>query len=819
MAPLNRLLFQAFCFFIICAPNFLYGQTQLANLDSFNSTLYDKFGNGNGINRVYKVLELANGQILIGGTFYEVNGFPITGIARLNADGSFDPTFHSGMSEEHEVRALAELPSGKILVGGSFNSYDGVNYKNFVVLNPNGTRDATYTGTGNTGGNSSINDIQLAPGNKVIIAGYFTSFNGVLRNGLARLNSSFQVDASFGTTYSGNSGGDFESVLVFPDGGILVAGDFINYWGNGASGLIKLTAAGITDPNFNLYTPAGFNARVNKVKFTADGKILMCGRFNSYGGHTTECIVRLNANGSVDNSFQNSILMYGDSFIDCIDFNGNVIVIGAMNAYLNTNGTLLSGVPEILADNEITMIDKISDGSFIIGGIFSRIMNKRSGGIVKFSDINVIDNHFFVPPASHDAFGLYGNGRVENIMKYSNSKYLISGGFTEYNGDTINGLVRVDYNGEVDLTFNAHFPAEVVINTFMIQPDGKIVVNYQNSDQDYTPKLVRLEANGDLDNTFQCSLHYPISKIIYTLNNKILIAGERDYNSNGVLPVNRLNLDGSIDPAFTPYSPGDDVYSIIELSDGKILVAKVWGGVTKIKANGVSDPAFNYNSFSFPTTVTGFAVQSDGKIVFSAPGGNKIYRLNANGTTDATYQSEYNVAANYQEPWAIELQPDDKLLVYGNQEVFRFNTDGSLDNSFKKLKVTGGHVFDFLLDSNRLLVAGNYSAVNGLPINDIMGIDYSNNNTVGLKELVNPAADNSLHIYPNPLGFGQELNWEQNERIESLTVYSMDGRLLEEFNDLSGKKAINLNTAAGTYIIHTNDGSGKQKIGKLIVRF
>ncbi len=788
-----------------------------------------KFGNGAGIYRVHKVLELSNGKLLIGGTFETVNGFSAFGIARLNADGSFDHTFHSGFADQSNVRALAELPSGKILVGGSFNNYDGSACGNFVVLNPDGTRDMSYSGVGTTS-SAEINDIQLAAGNKVIVAGYFSSFNGVLRNGLVRLTSSLQVDTSFGTNYTGSSVGEFYTVLTFPDGGIMVGGDFENYWGNSASGLIKLTATGTYDPNFNLYTPGGFNASINKLKFTADGKILMCGRFTSYGGHQTYNIVRLNSNGAVDNTFQNNTLMSSGAIKDCIDFNGHVIVVGGLDfqgvnvsnmAYLSDSGSLLIGLSESLkcdSDDTIDLVEKLADGSILIGGNFYKILGKYSRSLLKFTDITTIERDFFTPPASddHTAHNFSGNGSVRSISKYSNSHYLVSGRFTQFNGDTINGLARLSSNGELDPTFNAHFPAGAIITAFTVQPDGKVLVNYQNNNQDYTPKLVRLHTDGSLDGSFSCPLHYVVTRILWSNSNtRIIIAGYDQTSPNKA--VNKLNLDGTLDPAFTPYS-SSDMLDIIELTNGKILVEERWGGVTKISATGVSDPSFN-NSFSpFSTPATGFALQSDGKIIVSGSGGNRIYRLNANGTADATYQSEYNVTANYQEPNAIELQPDGKLLVYGNQEVFRFNMDGSHDPSFKQLKVTGGYVSDFLLDSTRLLIAGDYTYVNGFPINDLMGVDYSNDNTVGLNEF-NSLIEESFHVYPNPLGSGEKLSWELDESIESISIYSMDGRFLKEIDVSSEEKAIDVNLASGSYIIRANISLGKYKIARFVVRF
>lgn len=821
MNHLNRIFLQG----ILCLAILLKGasghaqSTPQADLNAFNAGFYTKFGNGKGINRVYKVLELSNGKILVGGTFLEVNGFAISGIARLNADGSFDHTFHSGMSSEHTVYALAELPSGKILVGGEFSSYDGASCGNFVVLNADGTRDMSYSGTG-VGSSSSIYDIQVAADNKVIVAGYFTSFNGVSRNGLVRLTTTLQVDQSFVPVST--SGGDFSSVLIFPNGSILAGGD-------GNTVLMKLTASGGYDVTFNVYTPAGNNKRINKLKFTDDGKILMCGKFYSYGGHPTQCIARLNMDGTVDTTFENSSEMQTSSLVDCMDYNGYVVIAGGLDiqgsynvkqmAYLDNHGNLQVSLSEQLkvnTDGTVNLLEKMSDGSFIAGGIFSAILERFSRSLCKFSGINALDKNFFTPPASHRHSALLGDGNSQVIRKYGTSQYLVSGDFTEFNGDTINGLVRLNMDGSVDPAFNAHFPNGVVVNAIEVQPDGKVLVNYQNSFQDYYPKLVRLNTDGSLDNTFSCSLQYPVYKILLGSGGKIIIAG--DYQSWSGEAVYKLESDGTLDPAFTPYTPagGNDVYSVIELSDGKILVASRWGGVTRILPNGSVDPSFSYNYFSFSTTITGFALQSDGKIVFSAPGGNRIYRLNANGTTDASYQSEYNVAANDQEPSAMELQPDNKLLVFGDHEVFRFNADGSLDSGFKQIEITGGKVSDFLLDSLNLLIAGNYMYVNGQPVNDLVGIDYTSNNTVGIAEW-NKDESEFFDVFPNPLASGQQLSWKSEEQIESVSVHAMDGRFLQQVRIPSGKNEMDLNLAAGTYILRAYDETKKYKVARLVV--
>ena len=81
-----------------------------------------------------------DGRILIGGHFRSVNDVPRNGLARLNANGSLDMSFERGRGTGFEggaswVYSLATQTDGKILVGGYFNSVDGVGHPGMARLN------------------------------------------------------------------------------------------------------------------------------------------------------------------------------------------------------------------------------------------------------------------------------------------------------------------------------------------------------------------------------------------------------------------------------------------------------------------------------------------------------------------------------------------------------------------------------------------------------------------------------------------------------------------------------------------------------------
>jgi uncharacterized delta-60 repeat protein len=74
---------------------------------------------------VYDLALQSDGKILCVGRFESYNGTPCNGMARLNADGSFDDTFAIGQGFNLEVLTLAMQPDGRALVGGYFNQLNG----------------------------------------------------------------------------------------------------------------------------------------------------------------------------------------------------------------------------------------------------------------------------------------------------------------------------------------------------------------------------------------------------------------------------------------------------------------------------------------------------------------------------------------------------------------------------------------------------------------------------------------------------------------------------------------------------------------------
>ena len=135
---------------------------------------------------VYCIALLPDGKILIGGSFTSYDGTARNRVARLNSDGSLDPVFAAGGSGANgAVHALAVQADGRILVGGYFTAYDGTARSHVARLNADGSLDGSFLAMG-SGADDLVYSLGIQPDGKVLLAGYFRAYNGIARAHVAR---------------------------------------------------------------------------------------------------------------------------------------------------------------------------------------------------------------------------------------------------------------------------------------------------------------------------------------------------------------------------------------------------------------------------------------------------------------------------------------------------------------------------------------------------------------------------------------------------------------------------------------------------------
>ena len=188
--------------------NSIYGTTASRYITKLNSnyTISNNFStlisNGNVI--IHKIQD--DGRIIIGGDFTLCHGISRNRIARLNSNGSHDISFNPGSGANGIIRTISIQSDGKIIIGGDFTTYNGTPTNYFARLNADGTLDTAFNI--GTGPNGLVRSISIQSDGKIIIGGDFTSYNGIGRNRIARINSDSALS---------NPSFDFSTTVIYPN--------------------------------------------------------------------------------------------------------------------------------------------------------------------------------------------------------------------------------------------------------------------------------------------------------------------------------------------------------------------------------------------------------------------------------------------------------------------------------------------------------------------------------------------------------------------------------------------------------------------------
>jgi uncharacterized delta-60 repeat protein len=210
----------------------------------------------------YCILLRPDGKIFIGGNFHDVNRLGQPKLALVNTDGSLDTSFRPevGPTSGPYVAPydIKLQPDGKILIAGNFYLVGREYRGNIGRLNEDGSLDSSFNpfpGTSN-GFDGAVNSIALQDDGRIIVGGAFTSYNGVPRNFLARLDPDGALDESFNAA-SGPSG-PLSKVLLLPNNRLLIAGAFDSFDGIPQGNISRLL---LVDPEDDRRKPLRFGEK------------------------------------------------------------------------------------------------------------------------------------------------------------------------------------------------------------------------------------------------------------------------------------------------------------------------------------------------------------------------------------------------------------------------------------------------------------------------------------------------------------------------------------------------------------------------------
>jgi len=258
----------------------------------------------------------------------------------------------------------------------------------------------------------------------VLCTGYFRfSPNDPLRYALIKRDKWGELDSTF--THRHASGDVYGKQLRrLSNGQFIFNGRWTHYEGRPSGTIIRINADGSQDTTFNTIA---WSSELEAVHEQPDGKVVLGGQFRLVGIPDTLNLIRLNTDGSLDYSFNN--------------FNhvrtGNVPPYSAMVAGINV----------------VTALDA---GRLLIGGAFTRVANEQRGCLACVDTAgNLLD--------------CWANGGLHPIS-YTNSGYPnfgLAGIRTLANGET---YVYGMYKGITDA--NGYHPDQVCVSRFYMPDVG-----------------------------------------------------------------------------------------------------------------------------------------------------------------------------------------------------------------------------------------------------------------------------------------------------------------------------------------------------------
>jgi uncharacterized delta-60 repeat protein len=351
-----------------------------------------------------------------------------------------DPQFITGLGFNDRVIVITHQVDGKVLLGGNFTEYNGQVVRRIARLNEDGSLDTSFTTGGSFAG--GVGEIVLQPDDKILVGGAFSAYNGVFAGRIARLNPDGSRDTSF-VTGSGFNGSP-RSIALQGDGKILACGLFTEYNGQPASRIVRLNEDGSRDTSFNI--GSGFNNNTFSIALQPDGGILVVGRFTQYNGQPVGRIARLNGDGSLDTSFN-----IGSGFNDVV-----------LSLALQSNGKIL------------------------VGGDFSQYNGQPAGQIARLNEDGSRDTSF----VTSSGF----NGSINAIALQPDGGILVVGRFTQYNGQPVGRIARLNGNGSLDTSFYTGSGFNGSVQSIAPQGDGKVLAggDFTGYDNQFAGRIVRL---------------------------------------------------------------------------------------------------------------------------------------------------------------------------------------------------------------------------------------------------------------------------------------------------------------------------------------
>ncbi len=657
----------------------------------------------------------ADGRVLIAGVF-AMSGGSIPTLAMLHADGSPDWSFDSGTGltaispdDYLSPSALAALPSGGWLIGGSFGGYDGFDQPYLVkVLPETTTRPATFRLT--------FANLTLEETNAPLRV-------EVWRRGDASGPASVTLRTEDGTAVGGEDFVPLDERLEFAPGEWIKTVDLTLLDDQLVEDVEDFTLR-LADPTDGSELVTPFTATVqirsddSNVEFIADG----------FSGVEEDGFARVAVNWS-------GVLSDGmQAVVQVVPVTGQSEDLGLTSIVIpysrrSTNWFKIPIAEDAEPEGTETFRLELVGSANVIPG---------PRGVATLA---IVDHDFNTSPARGVA------GIVEAIAHAPQGGVYLAGDFTGVHGVARTRVARLSPDGEVDLGFDPRMGPNGKVTALGVQSNGQVVIagDFTMVDGEQRVGVARLDADGALDPSFdpgfgaQHTNATPFIRVVLPRDDGSVLIGGAFTHFDGWPSrlLVRLNANGRVDPAFVsaltdggllalPLPPrsgaASAVHALVAQPDGKLLaggrmgISSVPVSVVRLLPDGQIDADFAIITVPRPVSVWSLALTEEGRIQVGSAGiphggwlgqpeiANTnwiaIERFDSNGHPDPSFQIRDAPQIPFDASGVRQLlvQPDGRILfaagIYGpsqeqpggpvlNLAVFgRLLPDGAWDSGF-----------------------------------------------------------------------------------------------------------------------------------------
>ena len=623
---------------------------------------------------IYDIAEQSDGKIVAVGFAHNGSNKDFA-LARYNTDGTLDGSFGSGgtvltdFGSDDEARAVVILSDGRILVGGLATKGGGFDFA-AARYNANGTRDRSFgtvdnqhqrSGklTTNMGANDIAHAVGIDSGGKVVLAGQAGNSFGVARYSAAGdLDSTFDSDGKVAVNFGSGADGARDMAILANDK-ILLGGFATNNNGTPANtaddykdfALALLLDTGVLSAELNgtgkvttkvpSYSSAKLNAQINAIVVRPDGRILVGGHgvwVNQFqGSNRVMVLAQYKADWTPDDQFGEKIF---DPNTNTLKRFGQRIEAGGGSFELGINDLAIAG-----------------NGKIVTAAASENLSGVQFMNLYPYSSIGLTES--YVIGRSEML------GEPHAIMIDRNGKIVLAGYASDGDAKAKHntrfavarfhpGSLKLDTGFGAKGTVTTPFSQEDVAQAVAVDSKDRIVVaGYTKNGSKYDSAVARYRPDGSVDTRF--------GKEIDAYHRTGQVVTDFGYGKNDRINAMAIDKNGKIVVAGT----ADDIGS---RQDDDIIIARY-------TASGALDTTFGSDT-------------------------------NNDGVKEGRASTEFGAFALglYDDARALAIQENGKIVVVGcanftpqaaptwHLGVARFNTDGSLDNTFGTATTVDGQV-------------------------------------------------------------------------------------------------------------------------------